>query len=231
MAERHILEGNPPIEVELREHPRARRLTLRVAARDGRVTLTMPRGTRVSKALDFARERREWILNHVSRVAPEEGVQIGGTVPVDGKELTLVPGAVRAPRVEANTLIVPRRAAVAPGRTIAGFLKVRARDRLTEASDRYAAALGRSYARISLRDTRTRWGSCSSAGALMYSWRLAMAPPDVLDYVAAHEVSHLVEMNHSPAFWAVVEGLCPAYDAHRRWLREHGTALQRIVLD
>src|SRR5690606_4279045 len=108
------------------------------------------------------------------------------------------------------------------------FLKTVARDRLATASDRYAVALGRPYGRLTLRDTRSRWGSCSAAGDLMYSWRLVMAPAEVLDYVAAHEVAHLAEMNHSPAFWDVVARLCPDYRRHRTWLRANGGALHRV---
>jgi len=95
----------------------------------------------------------------------------------------------------------------------------------------YAEAIGKRYTRLSLRDTRSRWGSCSHQGVLMYSWRLIMAPPAVLDYVAAHEVSHLAEMNHSAAFWAVVEGLMPDYPEHRAWLRKHGAGLHRVSFD
>jgi len=108
------------------------------------------------------------------------------------------------------------------------FLKLRARDELAAASDRYAAMVGRSYTRLSFRDTRSRWGSCSSEGVLMYSWRLIMAPPAVLDYAAAHEVAHLVEMNHSPAFWAVVARICPDYEDYRGWLRKNGDVLHRV---
>jgi hypothetical protein len=103
-----------------------------------------------------------------------------------------------------------------------------ARDRLAGACDDYAARLGKPYARITMRDTRSRWGSCTSDGALMFSWRLIMTPPEVLDYVAAHEVAHLAEMNHSPAFWAVVAQLCPGYAPLRDWLKREGGALQAI---
>jgi predicted metal-dependent hydrolase len=91
--------------------------------------------------------------------------------------------------------------------------------------------LGRRFSRLSLRDTRSRWGSCSSRGGLSYSWRLILAPPDVLDYVAAHEVAHLAEMNHSPAFWALVARLCPGYQAPRGWLRREGAGLHRYRFD
>ena len=85
--------------------------------------------------------------------------------------------------------------------------------------------LGRKVARLTLRDTRSRWGSCSHEGALMYSWRLIMAPPSVLRYVAAHECAHLVEMNHSPAFWAVVSRLYPGWQRERAWLHAEGAQL------
>jgi predicted metal-dependent hydrolase len=87
--------------------------------------------------------------------------------------------------------------------------------------------LGRRYTRLTLRDTRSRWGSCSATGALSYSWRLILAPPRVLDYVAAHEVAHLAQMNHSPAFWAEVARLMPDYESPRAWLRREGSALHR----
>ena len=108
------------------------------------------------------------------------------------------------------------------------WLKVLARDRLARASTHYAGLVGRSYSSLALRDTRSRWGSCSPGGRLMYSWRLIMAPPAVLDYVAAHEVAHLVELNHSPAYWAVVSRICPDWQGHRSWLHDQGSALHRL---
>ena len=111
---------------------------------------------------------------------------------------------------------------------VQAFLKAEARNDLAAASDRHAKALGRPFRKLTLRDTKSRWGSCSTQGDLMYSWRLVMAPPEVLDYVAAHEVAHLAEMNHSPAFWAVVERLFPNHAACRRWLRAHGQTLHQV---
>jgi predicted metal-dependent hydrolase len=125
-------------------------------------------------------------------------------------------------------LVLPAAVAAAPGPRIEAFVKLLARHRLSDACDRYAAQVGRKHAGLTLRDTRSRWGSCSAAGKLMFSWRLAMAPPEVLDYVAAHEVAHLVEMNHAPAFWAVVARLMPDYQRHRNWLKQNGATLQAI---
>jgi predicted metal-dependent hydrolase len=140
--------------------------------------------------------------------------------------LRIVTGNGRLVRPDGDMLLVPG----APDRVaarIAGFLKQTARDRLAASSDHYANALGRSYTRLTLRDTRSRWGSCTADGGLMYSWRLIMAPPEVLNYVAAHEVAHLAEMNHSDAFWQVVTRLYGDYRAPRRWLREKGGDLHR----
>ena len=111
------------------------------------------------------------------------------------------------------------------GTRVQAFLKQMARDRLAGASDRYADTLGLPYTRLTLRDTRSRWGSCTSDGALMYSWRLILCPPEVLNYVAAHEVSHLAEMNHSSAFWNTVTQIHGPYTEPRAWLRKNGSAL------
>lgn len=138
--------------------------------------------------------------------------------------LTLTPGAGRAVKLEGDSLLIPGDPAQVATR-VAAFLKIRARDRLAAASDHYSAALGRPYSSLTLRDTRSRWGSCTAEGGLMYSWRLIMAPPAVLDYVVAHEVAHLDQMNHSPAFWAVVTRLYPGYQTPRRWLKTQGQAL------
>ncbi len=115
-----------------------------------------------------------------------------------------------------------------PAPRLAAFLRAAARDRLAAACDRHAARLGRPWRRLTLRDPRSRWGSCTAAGDLMFSWRLVLAPPPVLDYVAAHEVAHLARMDHSPAFWAVVDGLCPGWEASRDWLRREGAGLHRL---
>ena len=108
---------------------------------------------------------------------------------------------------------------------VKAFLKLQARQRLRESTDYYATVLGKPYGKLTLRDTSSRWGSCSTQGNINYSWRLIMAPPTVLKYVVAHEVAHLVQMNHSPQFWAVVERLYPNYANDRDWLKNHGEEL------
>lgn len=200
-------------------------MVLRVSRLDGRVTLTLPAHLSDRKAMEFAKTREGWLRAALSDLPQVETVGPGTRLPVLGVDLTLVPGRGRAPMREGDMLVVPEGR---PAAATAAWLKAIARERLAAASDRHAAAVGRSYTSLRLRDTRSRWGSCSSSGALMYSWRLAMAPEDVLDYVAAHEVAHLVRMDHSPAFWAVVAELCPQHERCRRWLREKGGALHRF---
>jgi hypothetical protein len=214
------------VRVHLRRSARARRMSLRVSRLDGRVTMTMPPGVPLRAAIAFAEERAGWIRGHLAEIGRPELVGLGSVLPVEGRRCTVVTARRSALRPASGEIAVADRAASVPG-TVAGLIRALARERLTAASDAHAARLGRPYRRITLRDTRSRWGSCTEAGALMYSWRLAMAPPDVLDYVAAHEVAHLAVMDHSPRYWDVVRQLCPGFEAHRRWLREHGQDLHR----
>ncbi|WP_341367026.1 SprT family zinc-dependent metalloprotease [Yoonia sp. BS5-3] len=226
---RHTLNGNPPIDVSLRRSRRAKRLSLRVSRLDGRVTLTLPHLAAEREGISFLRAKEAWLRSHLDQLAPVQTVAIGEQIMLRGKMTPIVAG-------EGKRLVIADQQIAAPGPEGLGLkikaqLRQIARNALVEASDRYAGLLGQSYTRISIRDTRSRWGSCSSQGALMYSWRLIMAPPSVLDYVAAHEVAHLVEMNHSAAFWAVVEKICPGYKAERDWLRQHGDRLHRVNFD
>lgn len=216
------------VTVELRVSKRARRLSLRVSRLDGRVTLTAPFGSNRNEVVQFAQERLDWIRGHLEKTAPAEVPQIGSRLPFRGVELSIERGQARVVEAHPDRLLLPPQTPQHDTIRLEAFMKERARAALVTASDHYAEMVGRSYGRITLRDTRSRWGSCSSRGNLSYSWRLIMAPPEVLDYVAAHEVSHLVHMNHSPAFWAQVGAICPNYQTPRKWLRDHGTALHRF---
>jgi predicted metal-dependent hydrolase len=213
----------------MKRSSRARRFSLRVSRLDGKVTLSMPSRAREAEALAFLKGNEDWLRQTLSAM-PGSGVQTlgpGSVIPVEGRELVVTPTTGRGVRVEGNQLLVPGPLA-AMGPRVAAWLKVLARDRLAAASTRYAGLVGRQYATLAIRDTRSRWGSCSPDGRLMYSWRLIMAPPAVLDYVAAHEVAHLVELNHSAAYWRVVTAICPDWKLHRAWLRTHGSTLHRV---
>jgi predicted metal-dependent hydrolase len=227
---RLILDGNPPIDVVLRRSVRARRLSLRISRLDGRATLTLPTRVPEREGMAFLQDREDWLRKNLSQIEPEEHVTLGGAVLFRGQQVPVRPSQSKRARLIDGVLTVPDDPTKV-GKRVAAFLKLHARDALADASDRYSAALGKPYGRIALRDTRSRWGSCSSAGDLMYSWRLIMAPPEVLEYVAAHEVAHLQHMDHSDRFWGVVDRLFPNHKNCRKWLRDHGGRLHRVRFD
>ncbi len=221
---RATLPGNPPIDITLKASGRARRLSLRVSGLDGRVTVSYPRHSSERQAMAFAMEKADWIRGQLAKRPGEIAVVPGVRLPVEGREMEVVARRGRSAGIEGGRILAPQ------GRTgaaVAALLKALARDRLAAASDRHAATLGRGFGRITLRDTRSRWGSCSSKGDLMFSWRLIMAPPEILDYVAAHEVAHLAHMHHGPEFWAELHRLYGDHRAARAWLRGEGAALHR----
>ncbi len=225
-----ILPGDPPVSVNLRRSSRARRMSLRVSRLDGRVTLTLPKRAPLDEGIAFLEEKSEWIRGHLSD-RPEALIPMaGGSLPFEGRELPLVASSRRSARVSAGRVEVPDDPSRV-GSSVKALLRSAARDRLVSACDFYSGKLGRPFGRITLRDTRSRWGSCSAEGNLMFSWRLIMAPPEVLRYVAAHEVAHLQEMNHSAAFWQLVGHLYPDYENPRLWLRENGEVLHRLRFD
>ena len=220
-----FLSEYPTIGATLRRSRQAKRLSLRISSLDGRITITGPHFVPESTFQDFLDNKAEWILSnhkHIERIIVDDGT----SVPVLGKPHLIRITNMRKISVVDDQILVPRRSS-SIGAQVKGFLKSLARDHLAQASDHYAQRLGHSYQGLRLRDTRSRWGSCSSDGHLMYSWRLVMAPRDVLNYVAAHEVAHLVEMNHSKSFWSVVHDIYGDYEQPRDWLRTSGNQLHR----
>lgn len=225
----HVLPGDPPVEVALRRSARATRYSLRVSRADGRVSLSLPVWASEAEALDFLRAREDWVRHHLAAAPLPAQARIGADVPVCGVPRPVVAGVGRAARFADGVISVPPGPREGP--RIKALLTALARERLTRSVATHAAALGRAHGQITLRDPKSRWGSCSSRGDLMFSWRLIMAPPAVLDYVAAHEVAHLVEMNHSEAFWRVCARLRPDFREHRDWLKRNGAELQALRFD
>lgn len=211
------------IRIALRRSQRARRMTLRVPRAGGCAVLTLPRHVGLTEGRAFAEAHGDWLRRASERQAVPQRAVAGAMLPVEGMPLCISPAPVRSARIEGAALLVPQNRPEGP--VAQAFLKHLALQRLRAACDAYAAALGRGYRAITLRDTRSRWGSCTADGRLMFSWRLAMAPAGVLDYVAAHEVAHLAHMDHSPRFWAQVEALMPDYAPRRAWLRQAGNDL------
>lgn len=220
------LPGAPPLEVSLRRSSRARRYSLRVSRLSGVVTLTLPLGAPEAPAIAFLREREAWLRAQLGERPPTEQVGVGAVLPIEGKFIPVTLGPRSGFDANTGQLVVSHRVNNVAA-AVAAVLKTLAHQRLSTASDAYANQIGCGFNRITLRDPRSRWGSCSSRGGLMYSWRLVMAPPEVLDYVAAHEVAHLREMNHGPDFWNLVAEICPDYQSRRNWLTEHGETLHR----
>jgi predicted metal-dependent hydrolase len=224
-----ITLDDPDLPVRLRVTARARRFTLRLEPSGDGAVLTMPPGVPMSEARMFLVRQSGWLTRALARQPGRVVVGPGTRLPVAGNEVEIhaIDGPRRVPRLEDGRLILSGAGArgFQVGPRVTAFLKTRARNALVPAAQRYAGLLGRQATAITLRDTRSRWGSCTAQGRLNFSWRLAMAPPEVLDYVAAHEAAHLVEMNHAPRYWAVVARILPDYQRHRAWLKSEGRKL------
>jgi predicted metal-dependent hydrolase len=222
--------------IRIRRHRQARRYTLRIHAATREVVLTMPPRGSVREAKEFAQKHGGWIAARLHRLPQAAPFAHGTRLPLRGVEHRIAhrPGARGTVWIEAGIdgmpLLCVAGAAPHIDRRVSDYLAREARRDLETASRRIAAALGVAVKRVSVRDQSSRWGSCSTTGVLSYSWRLILAPPFVLDYLAIHEVAHLVEMNHSPRFWRLVHRHC--HDAHRAkaWLDAHGADLHRYGL-
>jgi predicted metal-dependent hydrolase len=219
--------------VRLNRHRRARRYTLRIHAATREVVLTMPPRGNLYEARAFAERHGGWIAARLGRLPKILPFAHNIVVPLRNIPHRIVHrrgvrGTVWRETDDAgNRLICVAGEAAHVARRVGDFLKREAKRDLEEASRRYADALGARIKRITVRDQSSRWGSCSTTGVLSFSWRLVLAPPYVLDYLAAHEVAHLVEMNHSPRFWRLLARLCPHMARAKAWLDAHGTDLHR----
>jgi len=221
--------GGQRVTVRLEVNPKARRLIVRLDERRREAVAVAPSSRQIGAAAAFAAERVDWIssrLQHLPEIVQfEEGAifnyrgdpcEITGEG--EGRIAKVLPGEPRILSIPGDPDTLPLR--------VVRFLKKQARADLTRAVKRHTQTLGATYQGISIKDTRSRWGSCTFDGQLSFSWRLIMAPPAVLDYVAAHECAHLLELNHSPRFWAHVAKCCPDWKRQRSWLRIHGAELQ-----
>ncbi len=217
------------IRVRLEVNSKARRLILRLDERKREAVAIAPSRRQIKDAAAFAAERIDWISTRLQHLPDVVSFDEGSVISFRGMPCRLTAqGEGRVARMvlgQPNTLCAPGDPETLHLRTTR-YLKKQARADITRAVKRHSARLGVTYKDISVKDTRSRWGSCTADGKLSFSWRLVMAPPAVLDYVAAHECAHLLEMNHSPRFWAHVATCCSDWKHHRTWLREHGASLQ-----
>jgi predicted metal-dependent hydrolase len=217
-------------EVRLAVSDRARVMRLRVDRRTGEVVLTVPRRTSRRKALDWASGHREWIERQLARVEPALAIGPGSLVPLEDMphRVDWDPARPRVPRLEPGLILAGGPLDGLEAR-ILRWLRRHALDLLGRETAEYAAKAGVSVSRVAVGDPVSRWGSCSSSGAIRYSWRLVLAPAFVRRATVAHEVAHRVHMNHGPEFHALVEALLGADPKPARlWLRRRGAALHRI---
>ena len=214
--------------VQWRRSPRARRITLRIDARHGQVVVTLPMRAAKSAGVALLRQNADWVSSHLAALPEAVPFADGGSVTIDGAALPIrhVPGGRGGAWLAEGALHV----AGDPdflARRVGDFLRAEARRRFSAQALAKAAQAGLTVRRVTVKDTRTRWGSCSADGALMFCWRLLMAPDYVQDYVVGHEVAHLRHMNHAPAFWALADGLSPHRAAATAWLAVEGARLLR----
>jgi predicted metal-dependent hydrolase len=219
--------------IRLRRHRQARRYTLRIRATSRDVVLTMPARGSLKEAKAFAQKHGGWIAARLRRLPQASPFAPGAEVPLRGipHRIEHRPHARGTVWVEigddGGQLLCVAGDGAHVARRVGDYLKRAAKSDLQAACRRYAAELAVAVRRVSVRDQTSRWGSCSSTGVLSFSWRLILAPPFVLDYLAAHEVAHLVEMNHSRRFWRLLARLCPAMPRAKAWLDAHGAHLHR----
>ena len=218
--------------VRLIVHPRARRVSVRVCPVRRQAIATAPSKRMLKHAAEFAAERAGWLARELARLPQGISLTPGARAPLRGRMCELVYEQGRAaPRFEDGE--PPRLIAAAPDpelfeSRLVRFFKVEARSDFTARVKEYAEVLQVKPTGIQVKELRSRWGSCSVGGVLAFSWRVVLAPSFVLDYLAAHEVAHLREMNHSRRFWTQVRRCLPDYERGRCWLHEHGAALHSV---
>lgn len=226
------IEGRS-MAVKVVENDRAKRIILRISPGGESVKLTTPGHVGDAELERFVERNRNWIRARISRLPEKTSLTPGASILYKGVEHEIrltgrLRGVVEACEIDGEALLmVPGDATTLPRRLVS-WLKQEARRELNEAVERHVVQIAIRPKRIRITDTTSRWGSCSTTRTLSFSWRIIMAPPEVLDYLAAHEVAHLVEMNHSNRFWDLTRKLCPGTDQHKSWLRVHGAKLHAV---
>lgn len=232
-TEQTVLVGDRTLPITIRENSRATRITLRIEPGGRALKLTVPAGLKRSEVDDFLDRHQGWLFTKLAKFPVSGDLRSGGMISLRGIPHRIVHtgtlrGVTEATEVNGEPILRVGGLEGHVGRRIAAFLKKEARRDLEPLVARHAALIGKPVRSITMKDTRSRWGSCSWEGNLSFSWRIVMAPPSVIDYLAAHEVAHLKEMNHGPKFWALCRKLCPGTEAAQKWLKQHGSQLHAI---
>ncbi len=217
------------VPVLWRRSARARRISLRIEPRQGILVITLPKRASAAAVRAVLASHRDWVAERLARLPRPVALGEGAEVPIDGVPHRIVhrPEARGTAWLQERELHVSGDAAFL-ARRVADWLRLHARRRLGAMAFAKASAAGLAARRISIKDTSTRWGSCTAKGVLMFSWRLVMAPAEVQDYVVGHEVAHLRHLNHGAEFWALTDLLTPHRALATVWLAEHGAGLMRI---
>ncbi|MEQ8296090.1 MAG: SprT family zinc-dependent metalloprotease [Nitratireductor sp.] len=221
------------LPLKIVENARARRLTLRIDAGGQGLRVTVPPGLPPREIDRFLETHRGWLEARLEKFPDRPQVRPGIKIPLRGVPHLVVHepgrrGTVEVAAVEGEPALIVHGERRHLSRRLADFLKREARRDIEALVARHAGAVGRPARAIRYRDTTSRWGSCTADGVLSFSWRIMMAPPAVIDYLVAHEVAHLREMNHGPKFWSLCRTLCPRTDEAKTWLKRNGGALQAI---
>ena len=216
----------PLIKVAVRKVRNSTRLSLRVSSISENVTLTAPVNTNQDVLLRFLESKENWLKERLLKISDKKvKVDTGGLIPIFGtkKQLEICSESSKV-RIIGDSIRIPTTISKS-GPAVEDYLKKLAKDEFTDVANYYCEKLGVSYSSIKLRDTRSRWGSCSSNSNLMFSWRLIMAPRNIIRYLVAHEVTHLKHFNHSKEFWFQVRSIFGPYENERKWLRNEGANL------
>jgi hypothetical protein len=218
------------VRVAIRRSARARRYGLRLPATGGDPVLTLPAKGRMAEALSFVERHKPWLATRLARRLAPIAFCDGAVIPLRGRPTPILHRPERRGTAWVDVIDGVEHLCVAGdiahvARRVRDFLIREARRDLATAVEAHAGRLEVKVASITLKDTKSRWGSCTATGRLAFSWRIILAPPSVLDYLAAHEVAHLREMNHSTRFWRHVRATCPGMEAARLWLKQHGMTL------
>lgn len=214
--------------VEWRRSARARRVSLRIDPRGGAVVVTLPPRTARTAGMTLLMDHADWVMARLAALPGAIAFADGAQVPLHGAPHRIhATGGRGVARAEGADILVPGEPEFL-ARRVTDFMRAEARRQLSALVVQKATAFGLQARRVTVKDTRSRWGSCAADRSLSFSWRLVMAPPFVQDYVAAHEVAHLRHMNHAPRFWALVHELTPHTAQAVLWLRRDGPGLLRI---
>lgn len=228
-SEAAILVDGVAMPVRVRRSARARAFRLTIDSARGELRLSLPARANLKKALGWAQDHEGWVRAQMARQPAVTRLEDGAVFPLEGREVRIcwVAGATRTIRLEGDRLLLGG-AAESVGARVLRWLVARARAVLETDSHELARDHGLIVASVGVGDPRSRWGSCTASGAIRYSWRLILAPPQVRRATVAHELAHLLHMDHSPAFHAAharIYGADPR--PARAWLRAHGAALHR----